>query len=279
MPDFMGMREMRGDPLVGEADKWEEYISAAFAHTVPEVTCVTFKIAFPTASKPVAFKCDDGRDWVVKAQFARRGVASDAALAVIATSTGAPMPATCRAIVNPVLVDAEPQLQNLWGAGPMLAGRWHASLWIDGVHSNGDKRDNSVRPSAENAERFGRLALLYAWCGMGDRQFVYEDDPPHLVHVVDMGHTLPGHNGWSCMTLDSHVPSATLPGDLWKASGFDRSMAESVLSGISDPINVIARAAARPLDHWGDLSMPDRVSLAHYLSRQFDALQATVTAL
>jgi hypothetical protein len=87
----------------------------------------------------------------------------------------------------------------------MQPGVWHATLWLDGVHQQIDKRDDAVRPGAHNKDRFGRLALLYGWCGAGDRQFVYEDDPPGLVHVVDMGHTRPGANAWTAAQLDGHA--------------------------------------------------------------------------
>lgn len=271
---------MPHDPLVGDRIQWEAHIGAAMAVDVTQVAAQTYRHSYHTASRPAVFTCDDGNVWVVKAQYAGRGVAADGALSAIGSALGAPVPATCRVRVDSALIAAEPELQGPGGGGsPWESGVWHGSLWIDGIHATVDRRDDIVRPGPHNADRLGRLGLLVAWCGLGDRQFVYEDDPPHLIHLVDMGHALPGANSWDAATLDAHTASAALPPDLWTGSGYGRAEAEGVLQGIGDPIRTIALAAARPLDHWGAVGMDDRVALAHYLSRQFDALRQTVAAL
>lgn len=272
---------MPPDPLIGDRSDWRAHIERNIAgnHVAP-TRAHTFKHAYSTASKPAALKCDDGKDWVVKAQFARQGITADCVLAKIGQALGAPVPETGRVEVSPELIAAEPRLRNLPGGGAMEPGIWHGSRWIDGVHQTGDKRNNAVLPIPENAERYGRLAMYVAWCGGGDRQFVYEDDAPYLVHLVDMGHALPGANGWTARHLDAHVASAPLPADLWAASAFDRTKAESIMNAL-DPIACIAHAVSEPLDHWSDpiLTMDTRIALAHYLSRQFTALQQSVAAL
>jgi hypothetical protein len=272
------------DPLVGDKDRWLPEIQQELgAISVCRTRAHTFKTSFGSASKPVVLKCADRNHWAVKAQYAGQGVAADSALAEIAHSLGAPVPPCCRVEIKAELIAAEPKLQNVHGAGPVTAGVWHGSKWLDGINPDGtDRRDNTVRPIPTNADAYGRLALLFAWCGVGDRQFVYDDNPPHGVHVVDLGHALPGANGWTAVGLDAQVASAPLPADLMTQSGLDKARAQSVLTAIGDPVRTIARAVARPLDHWADpngLTMEMRVSLAHYLSRQLDAVWQSVEAL
>lgn len=270
---------MPSDPLVIDRDAWRPHIEAAAVVPASSPSAQTYRHSYNTASRPVVLKCDDGQNWVVKAQFAGRGVAADCALAAIAHAVGAPVPPTALVSVPGELIAAEPELQNVRGAGPLQPGVWHGSRWIEGIHGTGNKRDDAVRVGPQNAVRYSRLALFYSWCGHGDRQFLYEDEPPHLVHVVDMGHALPGANGWTAATLDSYAPAPSIPADLWSASGLTRAEAEAVVTAIADPVAVISRAAALPREHWGGITMEERIALAHYLSRRFDAMRQAIAAL
>ncbi len=242
------------------------------------VKAQTFIRSFPTASAPVVFRCSDGANWTVKAQFAGRGVAADSALLSLGRSIGAPVPPVGLVEVSTELVDAETHLHDVQSRGRFEPGVWHATKWIDGIHAVDNKREDGVRLGAGNEDRYGLLALFFAWCSAGDRQFLYEDDPPYLVHVVDMGHALPGANGWTKETLDAHAAPVVIPADLWKASGLDRARAERVISSLA-PAEVITQAVALPKAHWGSIGMDERISLAHYLSRQFHALTAALSTL
>ncbi len=93
--------------------------------------------------------------------------------------------AVSAAVGAPTLVDvpadliaAEAQMAH------MTAGVAHGSRWIPDCSQGGI--EHVVVP--ENRDRFARLALLYGWVVAADRQFIYQNQDPRLVHSVDHGH-------------------------------------------------------------------------------------------
>jgi hypothetical protein len=119
-----------------------------------------------------------------------------------------------------------------------------------------------------NRSRFASLAILYGWLRSGNEQFVYQNQPPRLVHSTDHGHFFGrGDPVWVIADLNNAPPAvaaetlvstcALTPADLQAAC--------QPLREVSDKL--IAAAVAAPPDEWG-ISVDERAAMCVYLAKR-----------
>jgi hypothetical protein len=120
---------------------------------------------------------------------------NDHVVAKIGILLGAPVPLVTVIQVPSELISAEPEMSH------MTPGLSHGSRFVPQCH------DGGVQGSPENRDRFSRLAVLYGIVAASDQQFIYENQPPNLVHSVDHGHFFPAGPQWTAESLKS-APSA-----------------------------------------------------------------------
>jgi hypothetical protein len=243
-------------------DDWEEAIDAADA-VAGSVTAHTYLRSWPSASRPVLLRCDDGHDYVVKGAQTGRTVINEHVVGRLGKLVGAPVGQVAIVTVPDALVNAEPQMAHV------TPGPAHGSRFLPHC---GDRENLLHTDVPENRDRFARLAILYGWMGATDHQFIYENQPPHRVHSVDHGHFFNGP-GWTEASLAA-LPSAALDVTISTACGFtdDEVGAAAATIPLADDA-AIASVVAGPPDAWG-MSKADRVALASTLATRREALIA-----
>lgn len=237
---------------------WIEAIRAEQLRPPKVVTGLIFLGGWETSARPVALTCDDGRDYVVKGSNAGRKTVNDQIVGRLGRAMGAPVPRVVLVDVPVELVREEPMM------GHITPGLAHgAELLRDTSESYVIEH---VR-SPENRLRYARIAALLGWVRASDRQYLFGEDPPHLVHSFDHTHCFPSPPDWTRVLLN-RAPPPTLDHELAEACRFTRyevEHARDVLNGMDHAR--IARAVAAPPVGWG-LDMTERVALATFLARR-----------
>jgi hypothetical protein len=245
MPDWQG--------LLASADEGP--------HDKP-VRAETFVKKFSTSSQPVVLQCDDGHDYVVKSKHAGRMIVTDQIVGRVGRSAQAPVPEVALVDVPAEMIQAEPEM------GHMSPGVAHGSKWVSNCTEQQGFEHTNV---PENRDRFARIALLYGWVVASDHQFIYEKDPPRLVHSVDHGHFFAGSNGWTVDTL-RQAPAPAIDTAVVNACSLTDSeldAAKTSMTRVAD--EEIAVAVTYPLDDWG-LSGEERIAVAEYLATRRDVI-------
>lgn len=145
------------------------------------------------ASSPVLVECDDGNPYVIKCRTYTRGVIADQLIARLGRVVVAPVAVATLVEVPKELVVNEPRMAHI---RPGIA---HGTLWIPDCSEREGYLHTDVR---ENRERYARLAVLFGWTEADDRQFIFGNDPPHLVYSVDHHQFFPDGVNWTVASLD-----------------------------------------------------------------------------
>jgi hypothetical protein len=243
-------------------EQWRRCIEAASSSRPTAAQATTFLKTWGSASRPVLLRCSDGKDYVVKGKQSGRMIVNDHIVGRLGAGLGAPVGRVALVDVPAALVKAEPNLQHV------TPGLSHATLLIPGV----GERESILHVNApENRLRFALLAALYGWVSAGDHQFVYENQPPHLVHSVDHGHFFPGGPDWTVASLRGAADPVLDP-TLAAACAFKAKEIATAADALALlPDQVIAEAVAAPPDEWG-LAPEERAALATYLAARRDRL-------
>jgi hypothetical protein len=223
-------------------EQWRAAIEAASRSRRIAAQATTFLKTWGSASRPVLLRCSDGKDYVVKGKQSGRMIVNDHIVGQLGAELGAPVGHVAVVDVPDILIKAEPDLQN------MAPGLSHATLLIPRV---GERESILYVSAPENRPRFALLAVLYGWVVAGDHQFVYENQPPHLVHSVDHGHFFPGGPDWTTASLRGAGDPALDP-TLAGACAFTAEEIATAADALAPlPDQVVAEAVAAPLQEWG----------------------------
>lgn len=245
------------------SNDWNDLIRDKIAATRVSILAHTYRKRFATYSQPVLLVCGDtNQEYVVKGRQIGRAIINDHIVGKLGMVLGAAVGNVILINVTDELIKAEPEMAHMSG------GVAHGSLWIADCSDREWKKHENL---AENRERFALLAILYGWFVANDRQLIYRNSAPQLVHSVDHGHFLPGGPNWTC---DSLKTASNATGDTTFITSFNLTADELKtacrnLSQIDDIC--IADAVAAPPDDW-KISIDERVCLAEYLSRRRDEL-------
>ncbi len=158
-------------------DEWKAAISSACLKRPKAVKAMTFLKKWGSFSKPVALKCDDGGEYVVKglqaAQQMGRPICNEQIVGRLGQQLGAPIPELALVEVTQQLIAIEPELSHLQPGvchGIRLMNNCTDRKWLE--HFN----------VIDNRPRFAALAVLYGWIPSNDNQLIYETAPPYLVY-------------------------------------------------------------------------------------------------
>ena len=264
-------REPDADPTTPDTPPdWAGLLAAAEHDETPSDSALRYIDSWSSQSKPVKVAGnEDDTYWVLKShQYALsaklpRIVINERIVGNLGALIGAPVPEIGLVEVPQALIDIEPKMAHLG------AGLSHGSRYVEDTSD----RDNDVHDidAGDNRDRFLRLMLLNAWCGAGDRQFIYMNQPPRLVYSVDHGNFLPGGAKWTETDLRTADPP-TVEAD--RFPGLDPteeelSMLGAELRGVSD--QDVATVVASIPTAWG-LSGSEQVQLLSSLAERRDLL-------
>ena len=188
----------------------------------------------------------------------------------------APAPSVALVDVPQELIEAEPSLQGGFGDAAFQPGVCHGSLLLTEV--SGDREGFLHTAVAENRMRFAKLAVLYGWLQADDHQFLYENQPPHLVWSHDHGHFFPGGQNWTEETLNaSH--SAAIPDQKVVSScalmDTEVHVALREIRDLSTPEQVIAEVISAIPTDW-PFSPAERIAMARFLEARRLALVSLI---
>jgi hypothetical protein len=243
-------------------EQWRGLIEQASRSRPTAAQATTFLKTWESASRPVLLRCSDGKDYVVKGKQSGRMIVNDHVVGRLGAELGAPVGYVAVVDVPDTLIKAEPNLQH------MTPGLSHATLLIPRV----GERESILHVNVpENRPRFALLAILYGWVSAADHQFLYENQPPHLVHSVDHGHFFPGGPDWTTASLRGAGDPALDP----TVAGACAFIAEEIATAAGAlaplPDQVVVEVVAAPPEEWG-LTLEERVALAAYLAARRDRL-------
>lgn len=228
----------------------------------PLVRAETFVHVWNTYSGPAEFKCSDGLSYVLKAlrsdREIGRAIFNDQVIARLGALLGAPVGQVSIVDLSRELIELNPQISY------MKPGFCHATRRFVDVSERIDNISHHTDP--ENRPRFAALAVLYGWVGVvGDRQFIYSNGQPHLVHSVDHGHFFPGGPDWTIGSLGSAIP-CQLDDVLVAQCGLSEAELAVPLSRLRDvTAEKIVEIVDAPPAAWG-VPQADRDALSTYLA-------------
>jgi hypothetical protein len=260
----------RSEISLGEdTGAWIDAIHAAQAVPARTVVAHTFGQDWPeNSSRPVLLTCDDGKDYVVKGRHAGRIPVNDQIIGRLGRAMGAPVARVTLVNVPQELISLQPEMAHL---APGLA---HGSEVVQSVI---DSYVIEHAASPVNRGRFAKLAVLWGWVSVFDRQYLYTEEDPPVLYAADHGHAFPRGPEWTRRSLLSTSMPAALDHEVAEACNFtpkEIRAAADALRGIDDAR--IVEAVASPPVAWG-FEMPDRVALAQYLSRRRRELLIALT--
>src|SRR4051794_7290268 len=159
-------------------DDWRALIAAKLAQPRRVARAETYLTKWESFSMPVLVECDDRQEYVIKGRQIGRAVVNEHVVARLGHALGAPVGEPAFVDVPAELIALESELRHIppgIAHGSPFLRDCSDRLWIE--HTG----------APENRERFARLAVLYGWMHAGDRQLIYANAAPHLVHSVDHG--------------------------------------------------------------------------------------------
>lgn len=245
-------------------DKWRALLTGSGAPVAAPVRAMTYLETRHSASRPVKVSGSDGRLYFVKGGHAGRQLVNDQLVGRLGMALGSPNATVAHVEISSDLVDIETQLHNGFGnPGRFAPGVWHGSLVIDDVSNEREGFAHHGEP--ENRARFARLAILYGWTHGSDHQFVYNNQPPRLVHSYDHGHFFPSGPEWNIGTLTGAglaVPDVQIVTSCGLTPDEIRAASDNLAA--LDPDAVILAALGNVLDHW-NVSLDEKIALAVFL--------------
>lgn len=223
------------------------------------VTARTFLKKWESHAKPVALRCDDGNDYVVKGKQAGRVLFNDQVVARLGLAMSAPVGRPNIVMVPKELVDNEKEMSHVT---PGLA---HATLLIPNCSEKLWLQHLDVDA---NRPRFASIAVLYGWCAANDHQLIYSDDSDKLVYSVDHGHFFPGGPDWKAASLATLGRAEIYP-EIVKACDLKDSeiaVAKDDLRAVT--IDDVFNAIRISPDDWG-VPVVDRIALTKFLVNRY----------
>jgi hypothetical protein len=183
---------------------------------------------------------------------------------------GAPVPFIALIEIPQDLIDLNPNMNHFH------AGAAHGSRSIPNVSERINDISYSQQP--ENRSRFAALAVFFGWLVAGDRQFLYQNEPPNLVYSVDHGHFFPGGPAWTTGSLAS-AGAATLADDLVASCALTKQELIGAVAALNaSTAEQIAEAIAKPPGTWG-VDLSERTELACYLWKRRAEISAAFNVL
>ncbi len=251
-----------------EREAWDRRLRAAAESPPTPLRAVEFREALPTKSRPSVVLCDDGHEYVVKGRNAGRSTFNDQVVGHLGTAMGAP-------VAEVALVDVPLDLiLDNFDMKDITDGIGHGSRWIPGT-SKAERLLYQGWP--ENRPRFALLAVLYGWAQVEeDHQFIYETEPPHLVHSVDHGDFFPRGPGWSVASLRRAGLAVPDPVITFGAALGPLELAAAAVNLLRISDGTIAAAIVAPPDLWG-VTFEERVAMAMYLAVRRDTFLTSLT--
>jgi len=152
---------------------------------------------YQTNEKPWLVSCSGADPYVVKRPPLKRLIISDFVVGSLGNVLCAPVPQIDLVYLTGEFLEMNPQCSDLG------TGYAHGSREVRDVHDS----DAIEYIDGENRPRFALLSLLYGWMDPKDYQYLYGNDPPHLVWSHDHGWFLPGGNDWNSRTLADASPA------------------------------------------------------------------------
>lgn len=168
------------------------------------VNAQTFVKKWGSFSSPVAVICDDGLTYVAKGMQIGRAIFNEYCVARLGKKLGAPIPNSVLVNFSSELISISPELQH------MPVGLAHGLEFKDGYS---DKVGGVQYQDGINLEAYKVLAVLYGWVLCGDRQFIFELQPPYGLLSVDHGHFFPNGPNWTVEAL-KQVGAAVFENDI-----------------------------------------------------------------
>jgi hypothetical protein len=238
--------------------QWKELLTNLVAQPETPIIAKTFRRGWRTKAQPVLLKCNDGKNYVVKGQQAGRQIINDQVVARLGMAIGAPVGEPKIVEIPTELVAREPNLSEI------APGKAHGTLFISGCF---DSQDLIATSEPENRNRLALLNTLYGWICASDRQFIFNSNPPRLIHSVDHGHFFPCGPDWTQNDL-TQAPNAELDPVLSSICCFtpdEVKQALLALQVVTEP--TIIQAVASLPSEWG-LTIDERVAMVAYLIRR-----------
>lgn len=240
-----------------EDNEWLSLLDTFAAQRNTPLRAITFRKALRTKAEPVLLECEDGREYFVKGKQAGRQIVNDQIVACIGQALGAPVGEPRIIDISRELIEVNPNLSHV------SPGTAHGTVFIP------DCRDEwSLIATSEplNRSRLILLALLYGWIFSNDQQFLFNKNPPRLIHSVDHGHFFPSGPDWSVEDLQK-APKASLDPYFSECNFTPTELAEAKVALVSITDEKIIRAVSTPPEAWG-LTIEERVALIRYLTRR-----------
>ncbi|MES2461812.1 MAG: HipA family kinase [Armatimonadota bacterium] len=252
---------------------WRENIRNGTAHIHPEPLpyALTVLSRLDTSTKPFLAKCSNGNEYWIKAfghdtdPWHKRSLVTDQIAGRLGCAMGAPVARVGLIEITDAFLhpDVNPELNDL------VTGVYHASENIKNCY-DGQFHIEAETPAARS--RVATLSLFYGLLVADDHQYLYESEPPHLVHSVDHGYFFPGGVSWNCQSLANCAFPALPDQRIMDECSFSRSELQFAGRGLRDVSdNSIAFAVSCPPPEWG-ISMDERVALAMFLSSRRKAM-------
>ncbi|MCA1789088.1 MAG: hypothetical protein LC667_04280 [Thioalkalivibrio sp.] len=204
----------------------------------------------------------------MKGRHAGRSAVNDQVIGRLGKAMGAPVPRVTLVDVPGELISMQPEMAH------MQPGLAHGSEVVPSVSDSYLIEHATARV---NRGRFAKLAVLWGWVSVFDRQYLYTEDDRPILFAADHGHAFPRGPDWTRRSLLSAATPAELDHELADACRFTQGeiqAAADALRGIDDA--GIVKAVAAPPGEWG-FGMPDRAALAQYLSRRRRELLIVLT--
>lgn len=247
-----------------EKDQWQQQLTQALLNPPISLQAIEYRRQWRTKSQPFFLECEDGNDYVVKAfGYGGRQLINDQLVARLGILLKAPVGEPALISIPAKLIEAE---RNLKGVSAGLA---HGCQWIPNCI---DQWTLIATSEQENRLRLVLLATLYGWAIANDHQFLFNRNPPRLIHSVDHGHFFPNPPNWSINDL-ANTTQAELDA-FFADCNFtidELQQAENHLKAIA-PEQIIQTVAVIPED-WA-FTMEERIAMVNFLViRQKEILQ------
>jgi hypothetical protein len=238
-----------------EVPDWDALIEE-FDQALPQVTnAQTFVKKWGSFSSPVAVICDDGLIYVAKGRQIGKAIFNEFCVAKLGKKLGAPVP-------NSKLVNFSRELLSISSElSHMPEGVAHGLEYKDGYS---DKVGGVQYQDGTNLHAYKTLAVLYGWVLCGDRQFIFNLQPPNEILSVDHGHFFPSGPNWTIENLRS-APSAVFEGDIMvncKLADGDLIEVCKILKQLDQ--REIASAIGGCPAEWG-ITKEEKLAVARYL--------------
>jgi hypothetical protein len=215
----------------------------------------TFVQKWGSFSSPVAVICENGQTYVAKGMQIGKAIFNEYCVARLGQKLGAPIPSSILVNFSPELLSISPEISH------MPAGLAHGLEYKGGFS---DKIGGVRYQDGDNLNAYKVLAVLYGWVLCGDRQFIFQLQPPNELLSVDHGHFFPGGPNWTIDTLNQAGP-ATFECDIMNNCKLDVSDLKPICEllaklGEED----IAHAVGGCPQEWS-VTKQERIAVAAYL--------------